>query len=144
MGLLIFLVKGEMSRSGIRVVSTLTVSWERGLVSLWVVVLVVSECGSVAGSHVLVLAGVRVSAPSVVTVLCEDAPSDSEWVLWTRSLFLSPRSVISLVEGQEDMKITPLHNRAPFRQWKKEASGALRKGRLLQERSMGRSSRRSM
>ena len=85
-GPLIFPGLGEMSRSGTRVVSTLTLRWERGLVSLWVVVLVVSECGSVAGSHVLVLAGVRVSAPSVVTVLCEDARSDSEWV------FVDPQS----------------------------------------------------
>ena len=83
---MIFPGQGEMSRSGIRVVSTLTVRWECGLVSLWVVVLVVSECGSVAGSHVLVLVGVCVSALSVVTVLCEDAPSDSEWV------FVDPQS----------------------------------------------------
>ena len=51
----------------------------------------VSECGSVTGSDVPVLAGVGVSAPSVVTVVCEDAPSGK------RSLFLSPRSVNSLV-----------------------------------------------
>ena len=58
----------------------------------------VSECGSVAGSDVPVLAGVRVSAPSVVTLMCEGVPSDSERdFVDPQSFLLSPRSEISLV-----------------------------------------------
>ena len=58
----------------------------------------VTECGSVAGSDVPVLAGVGVSAPSVVTVVCEDVPSDSGWdFVEPQSFSLSPRRVISVV-----------------------------------------------
>ena len=39
----------------------------------------VSECGSVAVSGVPVVADVGETAPSVVTVMCEGVPSDSEW-----------------------------------------------------------------
>ena len=58
----------------------------------------VSECSSVAGSGVPVLAGVGVSAPSVVTVVCARMRLRTlSGVLWNRSLFLSPRCAISLV-----------------------------------------------
>ena len=57
-----------------------------------------SECGSVAVSVVPVLAGVGVSALSVVTVVFEDVLSDTEWdFVEPQSFSLSPRSVISLV-----------------------------------------------
>ena len=49
----------------------------------------VSVCGSVAGSDVPVLAGVGVSDPSVVTVVCEDAPSGSEWDFVEQQSFFS-------------------------------------------------------
>ena len=57
----------------------------------------VSECGSGVVWDVLGLAGVGVSALSVVIVVCEDVPSDSECDFVNRSPFLSRSSVISLV-----------------------------------------------
>ena len=104
----------------------------------------VSECGSVAGSDVPVLAGVGVSAPSVVTVVCEDVPSDSGWdFLWNRSLLsISKKRNFACVEGQEDMNyegtpkkaspcpkrrmITPLPQQSSFSSMEEESRWSAR------------------
>ena len=77
-------------------VLTLIVSWERGFpsVSGWEFA---SECCSVVGSDVSVLAGVGVTALSVATVVCEDVPSDSECDFVKSQSFSLPRCLISLV-----------------------------------------------
>ena len=74
-----------------------------------------SECGSVAVSGAPVAPDVSGTAPSVVTVMCEGAHSDSEWAFfWNRSLFPSPRSVSSLVwKTQEDMNYEVTLVKAP-------------------------------
>ena len=60
----------------------------------------VSECGSVAGSDVSVLAAVGVSARD----LCEDVALDSEWdFVESPVFFLSMKRNFVCVEGEEDM-----------------------------------------
>ena len=56
-----------------------------------------------AGSDVSVLAGMGVSAPSFVTVVCEDVPSDFGWDFVESQCFLSKKRNFACVEGQEDM-----------------------------------------
>ena len=60
----------------------------------------VSECGSVVGSDVLVLAGVGVSALSVVIVVCEGVFSGSELSsVEPQSFSLSKKRNFACVEG---------------------------------------------
>ena len=74
---------GELSDSG----------WEFG-----------SECCSEAVSGVLVVSDVGETAPSVVPVMCEGAPSDSEWdFVEPQSLSFSKKRNFACVENQEDM-----------------------------------------
>ena len=63
-----------------------------------------SECGSVAVSGVPVVIDVGETASSVVTVMCEGVPSDSEWdFVEPQSFSFSEKRNFACVENQEDM-----------------------------------------
>ena len=99
-------------------------------------------------SGVPVFPDVGEATPSVVTVICGVVPSDSEWdFVEPQSFSFSKKHNFACVEEQEDMnyegtlvKAPPCleegrgrcRSRAPFRQWKKQALGALMKERPLQ------------
>ena len=68
-----------------------------------------------AGSDVPVLAGVGVSAPSEVTVVCEDVPSDSEWdFLEPQSFSFSKKRNFACVAGQDAMNYEGTPVKAPL------------------------------
>ena len=63
-----------------------------------------SEGGSVAVSGVPVASDLGETAPSVVTVMCEGVPSDSEWdFVEVQSFSFSKKRNFACVEDQEDM-----------------------------------------
>ena len=56
-----------------------------------------------------------VSASSVVTVACEDMPSDSDWdFVESQSFSLSKKRNFECVEGQEDMNFEGTPVKAPL------------------------------
>ena len=78
-----------------------------------------SDCGSVAVSDVPVVTDVYETAPSVVTVMCEGVPSDSEWdFVEPQSSSFSKRCNFACVECQEDMNfegmMTPVPQQSSF------------------------------
>ena len=73
-----------------------------------------SECGLVAVSGVPVVTDVGVIAPSVVTVMCEGVPSDSEWdFVKPQSFSFSKKRNFACVRNQEDMTYEGTPVKAP-------------------------------
>ena len=73
-----------------------------------------SECGSVAVSGVPEVPDVGETAPSLVTVMCEGVPSDSEWdFVEPQSFSFSKKGNFACVENQEDMNYEGTPVKAP-------------------------------